>query len=35
MRLIRTLISLCLLALCSAAAWAAEPALKVAPIAYT
>ena len=35
MPVIRTLISLCLMASCSAAAWAAEPALKVAPIAYT
>lgn len=33
--MIRALFPLCLLALCSAAAWPAEPALKVAPIAYT
>ena len=38
MHLIRDLIPFCvsgLLALCGAAAWAAEPALKVAPIAFT
>ena len=35
MRLIQALFSLSLLAACSAAAWAAEPALKVAPIAFT
>jgi zinc protease len=35
MRMIRTLIPLCLLAWCSVAAWASEPALKVAPIAFT
>ncbi len=35
MRLIRALIPVCLLAWCSIAVWAAGPALKVAPIAFT
>ena len=35
MRLIRTLASLCILALGHSAALAAEPALKLAPIAFT